>query len=159
LLPLRPALAKAGSPRTPDIGLETDAPGWHTSPMLLLPTLVLGACPGFGTGTVGSGATGVPENPTYVDHAAPILDSYCAPCHGETTSGGAPSDFRLDQYESDADRDGAYDKRDRIAARATGESPTMPPAYAAQPTDIDREILAAWVDDGAPFGGDSGSTP
>lgn len=124
--------------------------------MLPLVPLLFCACPGFGSQTLGGGNSEVPADPTYVEHVAPILDAYCAPCHGDTPSGGAPDYFRLDDYEGDDARDGAVDMADRIEARATGESPTMPPAYATQPSDIDREILAAWIADGAPYGPDSG---
>ncbi|MBM4367678.1 MAG: hypothetical protein FJ102_15810 [Deltaproteobacteria bacterium] len=126
--------------------------------MLPLVPLVFLACPGFGSQTLGGGSSEVPADPTYVEHAGPILDDYCAPCHGETPSGGAPDYFRLDAYENDGSRDGAVEMADRIVARATGDSPTMPPAYATQPSDIDREILAAWVADGAPYGADTGGT-
>lgn len=124
--------------------------------MLILPALVLGGCPGFGARTPGSGTTEVPENPNYVDHAGPVLDAYCAPCHTAPPSGGAPDYFRLDQYDGDGTVDGAFAMADRVAARAAGDSPTMPPSYATQPTDIDREILAGWVDDGAPYAADTG---
>lgn len=124
--------------------------------MLPLVPLLFFACPGFGSRTLGGGNAEVPADPTYVDHVGPILDTYCAPCHGETPSGGAPDYFRLDAYESDGSRDGASEMADRIEARATGDSPTMPPSYASQPSDIDREIIAAWIADGAPYGADSG---
>lgn len=124
--------------------------------MLILPSLLLAACPGFGAKTTGTGSTEVPENPTYVDHAGPVLDTYCAPCHTSPPGGGAPDYFRLDQYDGDGDVDGAFAMASRVEARATGDSPTMPPSYATQPSDVDRAILAGWVADGAPHGGDTG---
>ncbi len=123
-----------------------------TPPLLLL----LGACPGFGTQSPASGASEVPEHPTYIEHAGPILDTYCSACHGEDYSGSGRADFRLDQYEGDGERAGVVDMVDRIEVRATGENPSMPPAGANQPTDVERAILAAWIADGAPLGDASG---
>ncbi|GDX83590.1 hypothetical protein LBMAG42_54010 [Deltaproteobacteria bacterium] len=116
-----------------------------TPPLLLL----LGACPGFGTVALSSGASEVPEHPTYTEDAGPILDTYCSPCHGEDFSGSGHDEFRLDQYEGDGERLGAVDMVDRIEFRATGDNPTMPKAGANQPSDVEREILAAWIADGA----------
>jgi hypothetical protein len=114
---------------------------------LFLP--LLGACPGFGSGVVAGAVDEVPANPTYDEHVGPILDQYCAPCHTVPAGGGAPTYFRLDQYGDEGSLGGAYAMRDRIDARA-GSATTMPPSGNPAPTQIERDTLALWVEQGAP---------
>lgn len=87
--------------------------------------------------------------PWYCREVKPILDSYCATCHGAPPSGGAPATFRLDVFGTVDGIVGAGAKALRIKARAA-DTRTMPPTGAAQPTDAERAVLAAWANAGAP---------
>jgi uncharacterized membrane protein len=121
--------------------------------MLALLPCLLGACPGFGTTVPGGAVAEVPDQPNYIDHVGPILDTYCAPCHSSPSQNGAPTYFRLDQYADDGDLSGAFSMSARIDARA-GSASTMPPSGNPAPTDIERQTLARWVEQGSPESAD-----
>lgn len=95
-----------------------------------------------GTNTGGTG-------PFYCTDVKPILDTYCASCHGSPASGGAPSTFRLDVFATTGGLPGAQAKAGRIKARAA-DFPSMPPASSPQPSAGERSLLAAWANAGAP---------
>ncbi len=63
----------------------------------------------------------------------------CQPCHASTSADryGAPSDVTFDT------EDETLAWSTEILARATGESPSMPPAGGVD--DVDREKLAIWL--------------
>jgi uncharacterized membrane protein len=105
------------------------------TPLLLL----LGGCPGFGSGVVEGTLDEVPANPTYVEHVGPILDANCVRCHDDPAHNGAP--FSLATYED------AFAHADRIVVRAVDEE-TMP--LGGPPLDdIAQETLALWLEQGA----------
>jgi mono/diheme cytochrome c family protein len=115
---------------------------------LLLPVALASAC-----------QADVPDSPTYFDDVQPIVRANCARCHGADVRDPKISKFRLDRYVKGDDA--TFDLWDY--AQASGaevapivrvavnhEAPVMPPDYAL--TDRQREILARWVDQGAPKG-------
>lgn len=81
-----------------------------------------------------------------------FMMTWCTPCHhsalesggsGEDDSrSGAPEGVDLNTFE------GVQLWRDRIIARAIGESPTMPPG--GGPTAEDLELMREWLECGAP---------
>lgn len=68
-----------------------------------------------------------------------FLVAQCQPCHASTTNDrfGAPEDVLFDTEED------AWEWADRILARATGDTPDMPPA--GGPTPEDRLRLEQWL--------------
>ncbi|HSK03964.1 MAG TPA: hypothetical protein VK932_22075 [Kofleriaceae bacterium] len=112
-------------------------------------------------GALGLAACGgdVPASPTYFDDVQPILRANCVRCHGAVPSDPKIARFRLDRYVK---RDEAtFDAWDYAQASAAGaapmirvavdlEAPAMPPDYAL--TERQRDILARWVEQGAPKG-------
>ena len=92
---------------------------------------------------------------TWENHADAFLTTWCTPCHDRSVVGearkGAPTGIDFDTYQD------AVAWGDRIAARSTGDSPTMPPA--AGPSDQARIHLAHWVACGMPGGGPEPSDP
>jgi len=116
--------------------------------------ILLGGCPGFGTGSASNGILlEVPTDPTYEAHVSLVLDFHCAGCHGETAAGGAPSDFRLDVYEDD-DRDAVFEKAERIIVRAVESEASPMPPFGAVLDPVERETLEIWLAQGAPEGGE-----
>lgn len=94
--------------------------------------------------------TGVPENPTFSEHIAPIVAKNCLPCHRE--NGAAP--FSLERYE-------AVRKRAKTIAKVT-QNRYMPP-WPADPnyshfvgekvlTEIEISTISRWAEQGAPEG-------
>lgn len=114
-------------------------------------SLSLSACPGFGDEEPPSAFGEVPERPTYTEHVKAILDMHCVECHGVTPRNGAPSGVRLDVYDDPLNGLGALRWAPRIVARAVeGGGNPMPPTTRPQLGDVDRQILARWVEQGAP---------
>lgn len=68
-----------------------------------------------------------------------FLIENCDGCHASGTADrhGAPEDATFDTVEE------AWAWSERILARATGESPTMPPMGGV--SDDDRQLLAWWL--------------
>ncbi|MBA3459196.1 MAG: hypothetical protein H0T46_04490 [Deltaproteobacteria bacterium] len=101
----------------------------------------------------------VPDKPTYFDDVQPILRANCARCHGADPSDPKISKFRLDRYVKDdvatfdvwdfAQGSGP-DAAPIVRVAVDHEAPAMPPDYSL--TDRQRDILARWVDQGAPKG-------
>lgn len=82
---------------------------------------------------------------TYCD-VKPVLNTYCAGCHGSAPSGGAPAGFRLDVFGGGGVV-GAHAMAQRISARAV-VARTMPPSGALPAAQL--SLLDAWVKAGAP---------
>jgi hypothetical protein len=105
-------------------------------------------------------APGVPDEPSYQQHVAPILTANCVRCHGVPVLGGALPGMRLDSYTS-YDRPkrntvgietvaGAAALSDTIALRVASSDSPMPPRFGLD--DYQIEILQAWDEAGAPRG-------
>jgi hypothetical protein len=105
-------------------------------------------------------APGVPDEPSYQQHVAPILAANCVRCHGIPVLGGAPPEFRLDSYAS-------YERPKRsgvgveevvgasiysaaIAMRVASSDAPMPPRFGLD--DYQIETLQRWDAAGAPRG-------
>ena len=127
----------------------TVAPGARTSSS----TAALATAAGCGTGGDGPGdgdGSGDPDRceTSYLDYASfgkPFLLDWCTGCHGAavpaTMRQNAPTDVNFDTLE------GARRFADRIAVRAAGETPTMPPA--GGPSAEERALLVEWLTCGA----------
>lgn len=78
---------------------------------------------------------------TWETAGAPVILTWCAPCHGSAvapgTRQGAPPDVILDDEATTR----AW--ADRVVARATGAAPDMPPRGGVDPEALER--LAAWL--------------
>ena len=76
---------------------------------------------------------------TWANFGAGFLLEQCQSCHAATSPDrrGAPEDVHFGE-ESDVVR-----LRDRIAARALGDPPTMPPEGGV--SDSDRALLEIWI--------------
>lgn len=81
----------------------------------------------------------------YQTFGEPFLLDWCSGCHSAALPPNmrqmAPADVNFDSL-ADVQR-----QRDRIAARAAGPTPTMPPA--GGPSAEERALLAAWISCGA----------
>jgi hypothetical protein len=105
-------------------------------------------------------APGVPDEPSFQQHVAPILAANCVRCHGTPVLGGAPPEFRLDTINS-------YDRPKRnsvgvetivgasvysslIAMRVASSDNPMPPRFGLD--DYQIETLERWDSLGAPRG-------
>lgn len=94
--------------------------------------------------------SGVPDSPTYNADVYPLYRDHCLVCHGSPPDRGAPSNFRLDVYDSTDTVLGAMD----MAGSAAGDVKTnkMPPA--AKVGDgvgpNGQAMLKKWVESGAP---------
>lgn len=115
---------------------------------LLFSILVASACGG-----------NVPDRPTYFADVQPILRANCARCHGAEPSDPKIAKFRLDRYVKDDiatfdawdyAQSSGQDFAPMVRVAVDHEAPAMPPDYPL--TDQQREILARWVDQGAPKG-------
>lgn len=78
---------------------------------------------------------------TYENFAAPFVITWCRGCHGVNQ----PMAMRQDaptgvNFDTAAEVRGASD---RLLVRATGATPTMPPA--GGPSDEERALLAEWI--------------
>lgn len=101
----------------------------------------------------------IPDNPTYFADVQPILRANCARCHGADVKDPKISKFRLDRYVKDdaatfdlwdyAQGSGP-DAAPVMRVAVDHEAPAMPPDYSL--TDRQRQILARWIDQGAPKG-------
>lgn len=88
----------------------------------------------------------------------PVLLRNCVQaCHGEQTIGSGNPGFRFDIYADEGGKKGSYAMRDRIKARAI-DLKTMPPPGTGDMTDEERQLLAEWISQGAPYCND-GSMP
>lgn len=89
---------------------------------------------------------------------APVVETHCTgACHGEQTIGSGNTSFRLDQYSNVGMQKGAFEMAARIKDRAFVQE-SMPPGVGAM-TAEERALLAAWVDQGAPWCDDGSSPP
>jgi hypothetical protein len=86
----------------------------------------------------------------------PVFLTYCRTCHGQPATPPAPESFRLDKYDAsdpvppeNADL-GVYEMRSPVYQRMAVPQPTMPPAYAAQPSAAEITMIADWIQGGAP---------
>ncbi|MBI4822532.1 MAG: hypothetical protein HY791_40100 [Deltaproteobacteria bacterium] len=105
-------------------------------------------CPGFG-----SEVPGVPSVPTWDGEVQALLESRCTSCHTNPPQNDAPDTFRLDRYdraEAGGAIDGAFEKRDRILARAVDNTPSVMPKGGPPLPDGEKAILKAWIVAGAP---------
>ena len=105
--------------------------------------IVLGAC-----------APGVPDEPSYQQHIAPILEANCVRCHGVPVLGGAPPGFRLDAYNDyavgAATISGSKTYSNIVAMRVADDERPMPPRFLLD--DYQIETLEKWNTLGAPRG-------
>jgi uncharacterized membrane protein len=91
----------------------------------------------------GRGEAGRSE-PVAFAEVAPIIEERCTACHSDspTLVGSAPQGI-------------TFDSREQIAAQAEAierqavDSKAMPPGNATKMTDQERELLAAWIEQGA----------
>jgi hypothetical protein len=109
-----------------------------------------------GCGDYGSDPGGTEPPPpegrlaTWDDGVGDLLERECSLCHSDPPALGAPGGFRLDRYDGAAAGGGllgAYEKRDRIAARSVAGT-SMPSGGPL--SDADRAYLQEWIDAGAP---------
>jgi uncharacterized membrane protein len=81
----------------------------------------------------------------YENFGAPFVIDWCRGCHSSAVPAGmrqkAPADANFDTLEQ------VRTWKDKIAARATGASPNMPPA--GGPSEEERQLLAQWLACGA----------
>lgn len=116
-------------------------------------TLLLTGCPGFGDQTLDDLVEPPATAPTWDNQVQQLLADNCAICHTDPPVGGAPAGFRLDKYTTadmeDGGLMGAFEKRDRIFARAVNNEPfAMPPG---NPLSLElKAALGEWVMSGAP---------
>ena len=82
----------------------------------------------------------------YTNVGQPFMMTWCTACHHSDLTAewraNAPIGVDLNTHQL------VQQYSDRILARATGESPTMPPAGGPSDEEIDR--LRAWLECGAP---------
>ena len=91
------------------------------------------------------------SGPTWNSEIGAILTAQCGSCHSESPAAGIPTSFRLDAYnraEAGGTVDGAFEKIDRIKARAI-DSKTMPPGGPL--STADQAKIQSWIDAGAPL--------
>ena len=107
-----------------------------------------------GGGTGGGGSRS--GNLDYCSTAKLILDRTCVSnCHGSDTSGSSLP-YRFDRYTDPAG--GALEKALRIKARVTVDDMPPPSPANVRPTSVERAQLIRWINAGAPFCIDAGST-
>lgn len=109
--------------------------------------------------------TGVDAGPSRIvywcNEIEPLMQTYCAVCHGEDRTGGLNLPFRADVYDDidggslNGGLDGAKTKADKFKLRVFDQR-TMPPFGSAMPTDAERVAIKDWVLSGAPFCVDGG---
>ena len=80
---------------------------------------------------------------TFHNDVAPVLQTYCASCHGGTRPRGGMRLVFKDETEarSAAQQDGGF--WERVADELSGRH--MPPAGRPQPTDAQRDRLVEWI--------------
>jgi cytochrome c5 len=99
---------------------------------------------------------GVPTTaPVYNGVVGSILNASCASCHSDVQQFGAPSFFRLDQFETRHQVLGAGDMAGCTCVSTAQAMPDSPLRMPFQPLwsplcDSDRETLRRWADRGAP---------
>ncbi|MEO8703683.1 MAG: hypothetical protein ABI867_26775 [Kofleriaceae bacterium] len=81
----------------------------------------------------------------YTGFGEPFILDWCAGCHTSTLPAEMRQDSPIDVNFDD--RTATVPWVERIRIRATGASPTMPPA--GGPSDEERALLAEWIDCGA----------
>jgi len=105
----------------------------------------------------------VPDKPTYFADVQPILRANCVRCHGADPTDPKIAKFRLDRYvKDDALTFDAWDYAQGdpapiVRVAVDHEAPAMPPDYSL--SDRQREILARWIEQGAPKGMRANHTP
>jgi uncharacterized membrane protein len=79
---------------------------------------------------------------TWETVGAPVVLTWCTPCHSVDLPlpqrQGAPMGVNFD------DADDVLTQAQRVRARATGDTPTMPPL--SGPDADERNLLLAWID-------------
>ena len=101
------------------------------------------------------------DQPTYAQ-IQPILTKYCAGCHNANEANG---EFALDNYdalfrggENGTALTSGTAASSRIIQYMRGTlQPSMPPAGESQPSTADVDLVAKWIDSGAP--GPKGKNP
>jgi uncharacterized membrane protein len=82
----------------------------------------------------------------YDNFAAGFSADWCRGCHSSAVPEGGRQDAPLDvNFDTEAD---LVKWRERILVRATGATPTMPPA--GGPSEEERQLLREWIDCGMP---------
>jgi uncharacterized membrane protein len=116
---------------------------WHE---LAIAALLAAGCGGGESGNPPPGDPGACETSylEYKNFGQPFLLDWCSGCHSAalpaTMRQMAPADVNFDTI------DGVRRFQERIAARATGATPTMPPA--GGPSEEERAMLAEWLNCG-----------
>lgn len=109
----------------------------------------------LGCGGLGDETAPILEvTPSWNGEIQTLMASRCAICHKVPPENGAPTGFTFLKYTraespGPGQLDGAFEKRERILARAVQER-SMPPSGATQPTAEERELLRKWIEGGAP---------
>lgn len=102
-------------------------------------------------------ARGMTTTYTWAD-VKPIFVTYCIACHGEPARTAAIDSFRLDKYdaadpEPPANSDlGVYEMKGTVYQRMITQA-NMPPAAEPKPSQAQRDMMANWIQGGAPKGG------
>ena len=77
----------------------------------------------------------------YGNFGAPFVSNWCRGCHSASVPAGMRQRAPLAvNFDTEAQ---VLEYRERIAARALGTKPTMPPA--GGPSDEERALLAEWI--------------
>lgn len=113
--------------------------------LVILSTLLLGlaitACGDLGTlDEVDPEAA--PATPTWDEHVAPIVDQYCANCHGDSAQFGPAEGYVVETCTQ-------VKRGWRSFASTTFDSKSMPPGAAPRPTSSELLTLQRWHDQGA----------
>lgn len=122
-------------------------------PTAILGLAILSGCPGFGDQTLEDLVAPSEVAPTWDNAVEQLLAENCAVCHTDPPQNGAPTGFRFDKFTTadidDGGLQGAFEKRDRIFARAVNNEPfAMPPG---SPLSLElKAVLGEWVMSGAP---------
>ena len=98
-----------------------------------------------------NGAKKTASGPSWNTDIGAIISAQCGSCHSASPANGVPTSFRLDIYnrsDGGGNLDGAFEKIDRIQARALDDK-TMPPGSALSAAD--QAKIQAWINDGAPL--------
>jgi hypothetical protein len=103
-------------------------------------------------------AKAVATSYTWDKDIKPIFATYCLECHGEPARSAGLESFRLDKYDA-ADQVapvnddlGAYEMRTQVYTRTITQA-NMPPAAEPKPSQAQRDMIAMWIQGGAPKGG------
>ena len=88
----------------------------------------------------------------------PIFVTYCIACHGEPARTASLESFRLDKYDASdpeppANSDlGVFEMKGAVYQRMITQA-SMPPASDPKPSAAERDMVASWIQGGAPKGG------